>query len=125
MLCTVGDLLRKVAMVHAGYSFNHIVQSTKRKDHVLITEGIYGWCRHPSYVGWFYWSVGTQFVLCNPVCGLIYSIVSWKFFDERVLMEEYMLLSFFGEQYRTYQQRVGTGLPGIKGYLRPQISHPN
>ena len=31
-----------------------------KADHLLITTGIYAHMRHPSYVGWFYWSVGTQ-----------------------------------------------------------------
>ena len=29
-------------------------------DHQLVTSGVYGYCRHPSYAGWFLWSVGTQ-----------------------------------------------------------------
>jgi protein-S-isoprenylcysteine O-methyltransferase Ste14 len=29
-------------------------------DHQLITSGVFSLMRHPSYVGWFYWSVGTQ-----------------------------------------------------------------
>lgn len=31
--------------------------------------------------------------------------------------EEMYLLNFFGEDYVTYQKKVGTGLPFIKGYL--------
>lgn len=23
--------------------------------------------RHPSYMGWFWWSIGTQLLLCNPI----------------------------------------------------------
>ena len=47
-------------MIHAGRNFNHLVQSTKSETHELVTSGIYAWSRHPSYVGWFLWSVGTQ-----------------------------------------------------------------
>ena len=28
-----------------------------------------------------------------------------------------MLLKFFGQSYRTYQQRVATGIPGVPGYM--------
>lgn len=55
-----GDCLRKAAMLTAGSNFNHIVQNEKSDTHTLVTSGVYGWFRHPSYVGWFYWSIGTQ-----------------------------------------------------------------
>ena len=60
LLCLLGELTRKLAMLHAGRNFNHLVQSHKSREHKLVTTGIYGWSRHPSYVGWFLWSVGTQ-----------------------------------------------------------------
>ena len=55
LVCLVGEVLRKLAMVHAGRSFNHIVQEEMDEKHKLITDGVFGIVRHPSYVGWFYW----------------------------------------------------------------------
>lgn len=72
--------------------------------------------RHPSYVGWFYWSVATQIILANPVCFILYMAASWQFFKERIYMEEIALLNFFGDEYLKYQQTTKTGLPFIKGY---------
>ena len=60
VVCMTGEVIRKQAMLHAGRNFNHLVQSHKSDDHHLVTSGIYAWCRHPSYVGWFLWSLGTQ-----------------------------------------------------------------
>lgn len=111
-----GEILRKVAMVHAGRSFSHIVQTEKRDDHKLVTSGVFSIMRHPSYVGWFYWSIGTQIVLCNPVCVVAYAIVSWLFFNERTYLEEQTLLAFFQEEYEEYKKRVPSGLPMISGY---------
>ncbi len=55
-LCAGGEVLRKLAMLHAGRSFNHIVQMDLDEDeHRLVTDGVFGLVRHPSYVGWFYW----------------------------------------------------------------------
>lgn len=62
VLC--GEGLRKAAMLTAGSNFNHIVQNEKAQSHVLVTSGVYAYFRHPSYVGWFYWSIGTQ-VSCD------------------------------------------------------------
>lgn len=82
----------------------------------MVTNGVYSWFRHPSYVGWFYWSIGTQIVLINPFCIPAYGIASWLFFKSRVFIEEITLLNFFGQDYCDYQAKVGTGLPFIDGY---------
>lgn len=63
--CLVGELLRKLAMLTAGTNFNHIIQNHREKGHVLVTHGVYALCRHPSYVGWFMWSIGTQVCLLS------------------------------------------------------------
>lgn len=60
VLCISGEILRKLAMCTAKHNFNHVVQSEKNDNHQLVTHGVYSLCRHPSYVGWFYWSIGTQ-----------------------------------------------------------------
>ncbi|KAJ8956884.1 hypothetical protein NQ318_014301 [Aromia moschata] len=115
-ICICGELLRKIAIFTAGPSFHHLVQSEKSKDHVLVTHGVFGWFRHPSYVGWFYWSIGTQILLLNPLCVPAYAIASWHFFKTRIYIEEITLLNFFGQNYCNYQQKVGTGIPFIEGY---------
>lgn len=113
VLC--GEALRKAAMLTAGSNFNHIVQNEKAQSHVLVTSGVYAHFRHPSYVGWFYWSIGTQVILCNPVCILGYAVASWRFFRERIEEEELSLIHFFAEDYVNYKRRVPTGLPFISG----------
>lgn len=116
LLCLGGEILRKLAMITASKNFSHIVQFERHQGHELVTFGVYSLMRHPSYVGWFWWSIGTQVVLANPVCFVIYTIASWKFFHDRIFMEEITLLNFFGDEYHKYQQRVSTGLPFIKGF---------
>ncbi|KAK1159614.1 protein-S-isoprenylcysteine O-methyltransferase-like [Acipenser oxyrinchus oxyrinchus] len=115
LMVLVGECLRKSAMLTAGSNFNHIVQNEKAQSHVLVTGGVYSWFRHPSYVGWFYWSIGTQVLLCNPLCVLGYALASWRFFRERIEEEEITLIHFFGEDYLEYKSKVPTGLPFITG----------
>ncbi|XP_036389543.1 protein-S-isoprenylcysteine O-methyltransferase [Megalops cyprinoides] len=110
-----GEFLRKLAMLTAGSNFNHIVQNEKAQSHVLVTSGVYSCFRHPSYVGWFCWSVGTQVLLCNPVCLVGYTLASWRFFRERIEEEEISLIHFFGEDYLEYKRKVPSGLPFIPG----------
>ena len=115
-LVVVGEALRKMSMVTAGSNFTHLVQYRKRSSHKLVTSGVYSLFRHPSYVGWFVWSVGTQVLLCNPVCLLGYTAASWVFFSDRIYDEEESLVMFFREEYVDYKSKVGTGLPFIQGY---------
>ncbi|XP_038189763.1 protein-S-isoprenylcysteine O-methyltransferase isoform X1 [Arvicola amphibius] len=115
LMVVFGECLRKAAMFTAGSNFNHVVQSEKSDTHTLVTSGVYAWFRHPSYVGWFYWSIGTQVMLCNPICGVVYALTVWRFFRDRTEEEEISLIHFFGEEYLEYKKRVPTGLPFIKG----------
>ncbi|XP_037684594.1 protein-S-isoprenylcysteine O-methyltransferase isoform X1 [Choloepus didactylus] len=115
LMVVFGECLRKAAMFTAGSNFNHVVQNEKSDTHTLVTSGVYAWFRHPSYVGWFYWSIGTQVMLCNPICGVGYALTVWRFFRDRIEEEEISLIHFFGEEYLEYKKRVPTGLPFIKG----------
>ncbi|CAK0885688.1 unnamed protein product, partial [Prorocentrum cordatum] len=113
LLAVGGWALRVAALFTAGSNFTHLVASRKEASHRLVTWGVYGWCRHPGYVGWFAWSVSTQLVLLNPVCLAAYAAVSWKFFEGRIPGEEACLLRFFGEDYVEYARRVPCGIPRI------------
>ncbi|CAJ0942307.1 unnamed protein product, partial [Mesorhabditis belari] len=115
-ICIIGEIIRKVAMIQAGIGFTHSLAIKKHSDHHLVTEGIYGWCRHPGYLGWFIWSISTQIVLCNPLCLGLYAFASFKFFNSRIIDEERDLLHFFGSAYEMYQNDVPTGIPWIEGY---------
>ena len=64
---TLGQLIRTMAMATAKSNFTHQVSSRKQREHQLVTSGLYAYLRHPSYFGWFWWSVGTQVLLGNPV----------------------------------------------------------
>ena len=50
------------------------VAEKKKEDHVLVTSGIYSLVRHPGYFGWFWWSVGTQILMFNPICAVGFAV---------------------------------------------------
>lgn len=109
-----GQTLRSVAMAQAGRSFNHVVQKTRKSDHVLVTTGLYGYFRHPSYFGFYWWAVGTQLVMGNTGCLVAYLVVLDQFYAERIPREESFLEDFFGEEYIDYRTKVGTGIPFVR-----------
>lgn len=123
-LVMFGELFRKLAMYTAGTNFNHYIQERKKRDHMLVKTGVYALVRHPSYFGWFFWSIGTQILLANPICTILYSIATWKFFKSRILYEEFHLIKFFGKEYINYQAKVPSGIPFVKGcimYAEPSL----
>ncbi|EPT03728.1 hypothetical protein FOMPIDRAFT_1028579 [Fomitopsis schrenkii] len=108
----VGQILRSSAMIHAAQSFSHVIAMRKVDNHVLVTDGVYRFFRHPSYAGFFYWALGTQLVLQNPISLLGFLAVLWRFFSQRIPEEGY-LIRFFGDDYVQYRKRVGTRIPFI------------
>lgn len=113
VLVLVGQFIRSLAMYQAGKSFSHILKTEKLKDHTLVTDGVYQYFRHPSYFGFFWWAVGTQMLLLNPIAFIIFVIVLWKFFSKRIAIEEKYLVRFFDEQYINYRKVVHVWIPFI------------
>ncbi|KAI0375571.1 protein-s-isoprenylcysteine O-methyltransferase [Pilatotrama ljubarskyi] len=113
IMVLAGQVLRSIAMIHAGSNFSHVLAFRKAEGHVLVTNGVYRWFRHPSYAGFFYWALGTQLVLQNPVSFVFFAAVLWRFFHRRIRAEETYLIRFFGDDYRHYKHSVGTKIPFI------------
>eukprot|EP01095_Lingulamoeba_sp_RSL-Kostka_P011358 TRINITY_DN4296_c2_g1_i1.p1 TRINITY_DN4296_c2_g1~~TRINITY_DN4296_c2_g1_i1.p1 ORF type:complete len:177 (-),score=36.31 TRINITY_DN4296_c2_g1_i1:155-685(-) len=106
LIALSGLILRLVGMHTAKASFTHLVKYEKRNEHILITNGIYQFTRHPGYVGWFLYTVGTQIILCNPICAIGFGFVAYKFFEDRLIDEEEALVEMFGESYEIYREKV-------------------
>lgn len=113
-----GQLCRMMAMVTCGESFNHYIQRDRKENHILITHGIYQIFRHPSYFGFYYWAVGTQLVLNNPISTILYAVAAWTFFRYRIAYEEETLRKLFPQEYESYAARTYIGIPFIWLALR-------
>jgi protein-S-isoprenylcysteine O-methyltransferase Ste14 len=113
ILVTGGALCRQVAMATCGSNFHHKIQQRQRRSHVLVQKGIYKYLRHPSYVGWFYWSIGTQCILLNPVCVVLYTLAAWHFFRIRIPYEEELLQRQYPHEYAAYMEVSYIGIPFI------------
>ena len=82
-----------------------MIAAERVKGHQLVQHGLYSILRHPSYDGWFLWSVSTQLLLGNPICLPLYVYASYSFFARRIPFEEAALLRIFGEEYAKYKKR--------------------
>lgn len=111
LMCLLGLTTRALGMATASTNFSHKIEEEKRPEHTLVTHGIYAYLRHPAYFGFFWWSVGTQVLLANPLCLVAYTAATWHFFYDRIPHEEELLVHFFGDVYRQYRKRTHIGIP--------------
>lgn len=100
-------------MFSARHNFSHHIVDAKEHDHVLVTHGIYSIMRHPSYFGFYWWAVGVQLLLLNPICLGLSIFWLYRFFSDRIRYEEYTLLRFFGDEWNAYKAKTPTYLPLI------------
>ena len=63
------------------------------------------------------WAVGTQLMLSNFVCAILWYLAAYLFFQNRIPNEEYFLIQFFGEEYVEYAKATPIGIPFVKGFL--------
>lgn len=84
-----------------------------REKHVLVTNGLYRYVRHPMYTAFFMWAVAQLLLLPNWIAGPAGLVGFGILFFFRVGREEQMMLETFGEDYRAYMQRTARLIPGI------------
>lgn len=83
-------------------------------DHELVQSGAYSVLRHPIYSSMFCLLLGTGFMV-SPAIPFISAIVIFILGTEiRVRIEDNLLRSRFGEQFRRYQQSVSAYIPLIR-----------
>lgn len=100
--------------------------------------------RHPSYMAYFWWAVGSQLLVGNPVMGVLFTLYLWRWFFARIggasdlfcfgvdlvtlarstdmvvsslarlTDEERLLVKFFGDEYIQYRADVVSGLPLVR-----------
>ncbi|EAY22684.1 hypothetical protein TVAG_476130 [Trichomonas vaginalis G3] len=110
----IGLYIRFAAILHAGKAFTHQLSRAKRPDHKLVTDGIYKYIRHPGYLGFFIFAIGTQVFLSNILSPVAFAVTLWYFFKRRIADEEYTLYTFFGNDYLRYRSKTPTYFPFIE-----------
>ncbi|HWQ43604.1 MAG TPA: isoprenylcysteine carboxylmethyltransferase family protein, partial [Desulfosporosinus sp.] len=76
---------------------------TERKQHVIST-GVYGFVRHPMYLGNSFMLVGAPLML-GSIYGLIIGLIAVFFMAVRIIGEESMLVNEL-EGYEDYKKKV-------------------
>lgn len=103
-----GEALRKAGMLTARGNFTHAVRFRHQPSHRLVTHGVYAWERHPGYVGWLLWAVGTQLLLGNPLACVAFYCIATRFFRYVVCLT---LLANYLTAFHQVASRSGGGAP--------------
>ncbi len=92
-----------------GHNFSLAVQTFK--GHSLVTQGVYGYIRHPMYAAGWLSALAQALLLQNWMAGLSALVSLTPLYLYRIAREEQMLLEHFGEEYRSYMNRTGGLIP--------------
>jgi protein-S-isoprenylcysteine O-methyltransferase Ste14 len=98
---------------HADLGTNWSITLEVRKEHQLITHGVYRGIRHPMYSALALYAIGQALVIPNWVAGLSNVIAFGVLLALRVGAEERMMAQHFGAEYAAYSARTKRLVPGI------------
>jgi protein-S-isoprenylcysteine O-methyltransferase Ste14 len=110
VLFTAGGALRIWPVFVLGRRFSGLVAI--QPGHRLVTTGIYGVIRHPSYLGLLINSLGWGLAFRSGV-GLLLTALLVPPLVARIRAEERLLRTQFGGEYDAYCYRTWRLIPGL------------
>ncbi len=110
VLFTAGGALRIWPVFVLGRRFSGLVAI--QPGHRLVTTGIYGIIRHPSYLGLLVGSLGWALAFRSGA-GVLLAACMLLPLLARIHAEERLLRSHFGAQYDAYCARTSRLIPGV------------
>ncbi|MFC4522642.1 methyltransferase family protein [Cupriavidus pinatubonensis] len=105
-----GGVLRLVPVLILGRRFSGLVAI--QPGHTLVTTGLYGVIRHPSYLGLVVSSLGWVLGFRSGA-GIILTLLMIPPLVARIHAEEALLRSQFGAEYEAYRAKTWKMLPGV------------
>jgi protein-S-isoprenylcysteine O-methyltransferase Ste14 len=110
VLYTAGGILRLAPVFVLGRRFSGLVAI--QPEHRLVTSGLYGAIRHPSYLGLFILMLGWG-VAFRSGLGVVIAVLSLVVVLARIHAEERLLSESFGAEYDAYRARTWRLIPHV------------
>jgi protein-S-isoprenylcysteine O-methyltransferase Ste14 len=110
VLFAAGGVLRIWPVFVLGRRFSGLVAI--QPGHTLVTTGVYGVIRHPSYLGLLVSSLGWALAFRSGVGVLLVALLIPPLIA-RIDAEERLLRTQFGAEYDAYCRRTSRLIPGI------------
>ena len=108
--CSLSGALRLWAVFVLGDRFSGSVAI--QPGHWLVTSGIYGVIRHPSYLGLLISSLGWGLAFRSGI-GVLLAALLIPPLLARIKAEERLLHSQFGDEYEAYRAQTSRLIPGL------------
>lgn len=109
-LYAVGGVVRLWPVFVLGRRFSGLVAI--QSGHKLVTDGIYGVIRHPSYLGMMINLLGWVLVFRSAI-GIVLWLLMFPPLLTRIRAEEALLAQQFGATYAAYRAHTARLVPGI------------
>jgi protein-S-isoprenylcysteine O-methyltransferase Ste14 len=109
-LYAIGGVVRIAPVFVLGRRFSGLVAI--QPGHRLVTSGLYGIIRHPSYLGLFVLALGWALAFRSGV-GVIIAVMMLVVLLARISAEERLLGETFGAEYDAYRSRTWRLVPYI------------
>jgi protein-S-isoprenylcysteine O-methyltransferase Ste14 len=110
LLYMAGGVLRLAPVFVLGRRFSGLVAI--QPEHRLMTSGLYGIIRHPSYLGLFVLTLGWGLAFRSGI-GVIIAVLMLVVLLARIKAEERLLSETFGAEYDAYRARTWRLVPYV------------
>jgi protein-S-isoprenylcysteine O-methyltransferase Ste14 len=112
-LLALAGALVMFRVTHKQLGRNWSVTLETRKEHVLVTSGLYAYVRHPMYSSFLLFAVAQLLLLPNWIAGPAGLAGLAILFFLRVDREEKLMVETFGEQYAAYMRKTARVIPWL------------
>jgi protein-S-isoprenylcysteine O-methyltransferase Ste14 len=109
-IVAIGGILRIAPVFILGNRFSGLVAI--QPEHTLVTAGIYGVIRHPSYLGLLLSAFGWALAFRSGL-GVLLAAILIPIIVVRMNSEEQLLASQFGAEYADYRACTSRLIPGV------------
>jgi protein-S-isoprenylcysteine O-methyltransferase Ste14 len=110
LIVAVGGTLRIAPIFTLGNRFSGL--AAIQPNHALVTNGLYGTIRHPSYLGLLLSALGWGLAFRSAV-GVLVALLLVIPLVARMNAEERLLASHFGAPYDAYRAKTWRLIPGV------------
>lgn len=109
-LFALGGAVRIWPVFVLGRRFSGLVAI--QPGHTLVTDGIYGVIRNPSYLGLIAGTLGWALTFRSGI-GVVLALLNLPPLIARIRSEERLLADQFGAEYEAYRRRTWRLVPGL------------
>jgi protein-S-isoprenylcysteine O-methyltransferase Ste14 len=110
VIFTIGGVFRLWPVFVLGNRFSGLVAI--QPGHTLVTTGIYGVIRHPSYLGLILNTLGWALAFRSGA-GVLLTVIIMIPLIARIRSEERLLRSQFGDEYAAFCAHTSRLIPGV------------